>query len=196
MKSQRIICFLLLLQVKVAFLLMDENNLELKYTNKSIFVAIGITGEGKSSFLNAISGKNKFATSSGGNSETQRVQDIEFDFDNNTFLAIDTPGLDDSFNNEEKIQNLKKLILDYPKLKCLLIIKRYNSFRLSKSLQEAIKVFIDSFPLENFWKHVIIINIFANQKDESFQHYFRKNRLYFINNIKKCHDLRDYMTSK
>ena len=141
MKSQRIICFILLLQVKVAFLLMDENNLELKYTNKSIFVAIGITGEGKSSFLNAISGKNKFATSSGGNSETQRVQDVEFDFDNNTFLAIDTPGLDDSFNNEEKIQNLKKLILDYPTLKCLLIIKRYNKFQTFKKFTRSYKSF-------------------------------------------------------
>ena len=46
--------------------------LDNKYTNKSYFAFIGITGEGKSLFINTISGQNKFAVSSSGDSETQR----------------------------------------------------------------------------------------------------------------------------
>ena len=71
-------------------------------------------------------------------------QDVEFIFNNGSLVAIDTPGLDDSLYNYEKIQNLKTLIIDYPTIKCILIVKKYNNFRMSQSLQDAIKVFIES----------------------------------------------------
>ncbi len=159
MKIHIILSLIIFSQIDLVFTLSIKNDTNDKYTNKSYFVVIGITGEGKSLFVNTISEQNKFAVSSKGKSETQQNQDVEFIFNNNnTFVAIDTPGLDDSLYNSEKINNLKKLISEYPTIKCLLIVKKYNNFRLSKSLQEAIKVFIDSFPLENFWDHVIIIN--------------------------------------
>ncbi len=159
MKIHIILSLIIFSQIDLVFTLIIKNNINDKYTNKSLFVVIGITGEGKSLFINTISEQNKFAVSSKGKSETQQNQDVEFIFNNNnTFVAIDTPGLDDSLYNSEKINNLKKLIYEKPTIKCLLIVKKYNNFRLSKSLQEAIKVFIDSFPLENFWDHVIIIN--------------------------------------
>ena len=87
------------------------------------FAVIGITGEGKSLFVNTISGQNKFAVSSSGDSETQKVQDVEFIFNNGSLVAIDTPGLDNSLYNYEKIQNLKTLIIYYPTIKCILIVK-------------------------------------------------------------------------
>ena len=159
MKTIRIICIAIIFQINVS--LLTTNEIEMKYTNDSYFTAIGITGEGKSSFLNILSGKNKFSISSKGNSETQTVQHVSFSFNGTSFVAIDTPGLDDSVDNSKKIKDLKRLISVYPTLKCLLIVKKYNNFRLSLSIQESIKVFMEAFPKKNFWDHVIVINTFS-----------------------------------
>ena len=197
MKAHNIFCIaIIFLQINLGFLLIENKN-SLKYTNKSYFVVIGITGEGKSLFVNTISGMdNKFQTSSDGNSETQQIQSVEFVFNGTSFVGIDTPGLDDSSHNLEKIQQLKKLIYEYPTIKCLIIVKKYNTFRLSQSLQEAIKVFMDSFPLENFWDHVIIINTWANPNEENFKDYYENDRQFFFDKIKKCPNIKDYMDKK
>ena len=197
MKAHNIFCIaIIFLQINLGFLLIENKN-SLKYTNKSYFVVIGITGEGKSLFVNTISGMdNKFQTSSDGNSETQQIQSVEFVFNGTSFVGIDTPGLDDSSHNLEKIQQLKALIYEYPTIKCLIIVKKYNTFRLSQSLQEAIKVFMDSFPLENFWDHVIIINTWANPNEENFKDYYENDRQFFVDKINKCSNLKDYMIKK
>ena len=197
MKAHSIFCIsIIFLQINLGFLLIENKN-SLKYTNKSYFVVIGITGEGKSLFVNTISGMdNKFQTSSDGNSETQQIQSVEFIFNGTSFVGIDTPGLDDSSHNLEKIQQLKSLIYEYPTIKCLIIVKKYNTFRLSQSLQEAIKVFMDSFPLENFWDHVIIINTWANPNEENFKDYYENDRQFFFDKIKKCPNIKDYMDKK
>ena len=182
--KKKILYFLILFQISLVLILSMENDIADKYTNKSYFAVIGITGEGKSAFVNKISEQNKFSESSDGNSETQQVQDLEFIYNNDTLVAIDTPGLDDSLNNNEKIQNLKALIYEYPKIKCIVIVKKYNNFRISLSLQKAIELFMESFPLENFWDYVIVINTWSNPKDVSFQDYYRNNRQNFVDNEK------------
>ena len=198
MKAHSIFCIaIIFLQINLGFLLINGNKNNLKYTNKSYFVVIGITGEGKSLFVNTISGMdNKFQTSSNGNSETQQIQSVEFVFNGTSFVGIDTPGLDDSSHNLEKIQQLKTLIYENPTIKCLIIVKKYNTFRLSQSLQEAIKVFMDSFPLENFWDHVIIINTWANPNEENFKNYYENHRQFFVDKINNCPNLKDYMKVK
>lgn len=196
MKIHNIFCLIYILLINLVLILSIENDIKAKYTNKNYFAVIGITGEGKSLFVNTISGQNKFEVSSEGNSVTQKIQDVEFIFNNNSFVAIDTPGLDDSLYNDEKIKQLKTLILDYPTIKCLIIVKKYNNFRISASLQEAIKIFIESFPLENFWDHVIVINTWANPKDENFKEYYEKERQFFIDKIDKCRNLKDFMAEK
>ena len=196
MKIQNIFCLIIILLINLVFILSIENDIKEKYTNKSYFAVIGITGEGKSLFVNTISGQNKFAVSCQGNSETQKNQDVEFMFNDNSLVAIDTPGLDDSLYNNEKIQQLKTLITDYPTIKCLIIVKKFNNFRISESMQEAIKVFIESFPLENFWDHVIVVNTWANPKDENFKEYYEKERQFFIDKIDKCRNLKDFMIQK
>ena len=107
MKIHIILSLIIFSQIDLVFTLSIKNDTNDKYTNKSYFVVIGITGEGKSLFVNTISEQNKFAVSSKGKSETQQNQDVDFIFNNNTFVAIDTPGLDDSLYNSEKIKTLK-----------------------------------------------------------------------------------------
>ena len=196
MKTICFICFAIIFQINVSLLSTNETEMKMKYTKESYFTAIGITGEGKSSFLNILTRKNKFSVSSKGNSQTQTVQDVRFYFNRTHFVAIDTPGLDDSVDNSKKIRDLTNLIYEYPTLKCLLIVKKYNNFRLSLSLQESIKVFMEAFPKENFWDHVIIINTFSNPKDESFREYFENEKELFLDKITNCRNIREFMEKK
>ena len=55
---------------------------------------------------------------------------------------------------------------------------------------------MDSFPLENFWDHVIIINTWANQNEENFQDYYENDRQFFVDKINKCSNIKDYMIEK
>ena len=91
---------------------------------------------------------------------------------------------------------MKRLISVYPTLKCLLIVKKYNNFRLSLSIQESIKVFMEAFPKKNFWDHVIVINTFSNPNDESFREYFENEKEFFLDKIINCRNIRELMEKK
>ena len=82
-------------------------------TENSFFVVLGLTGEGKSLFLNAISNTNCCEVGSYGKSCTQTNQVLPFTYNNHNFYALDTPGLDDSEDNNKKIKNLKQIIKEY-----------------------------------------------------------------------------------
>lgn len=55
---------------------------------------------------------------------------------------------------------------------------------------------MESFPLKNFWEHVIVVNTHANPKDESFKCYERKQRRCFSGKIGGCKNLKDFMYEK
>lgn len=178
------------------------NNIEETQINNSfdidtnVFVIIGLTGGGKSLFLNALSNKNVCIISNEGKSQTQENEKIKFIFDNQKFIGIDTPGLDDSLNNLDKINKLKKLISENKTIKKIIIVKKYNDLRLTKSLQDSLIVFMESFPLHNFWDHVLIINTWANPNDENFINFMEENPQKFNDKILNCQYLLDYMKEK
>ena len=138
------------------------------YIYESYFAVLGLTGAGKSSFLNAISETDCCLIGSLGKACTQANQLVSFVFNNHRYNAIDTPGLDDTDNNDQKVSILKGLLSAHPKIKKIIIVKKYNDLRLPLSMQNAIITFMEAFPLQNFWDHVIIVNSWANPHDESF----------------------------
>ena len=166
------------------------------YINESYFAVLGLTGHGKSTFLNAISGMESCKVSSKGKSQTQKNQLVSFVYKNHRFNAIDTPGLDDSTNNEEKINELKEILKVQPKIKKLILIKKYDDVRLAQSMQDAIVHFMDAFPKKNFWDHVIIVNTRANKHSEDFQDYYENEYEKFVIKLKDCKYLYDEMIKR
>jgi adenylate kinase family enzyme len=164
--------------------------------NESYFVVLGLTGSGKSTFINALSNKSCCKVSNKGNSETKISQGVEFYLNNHTFTVVDTPGLGDSEDNEKVINELKTLLANWPFLKKIIIIKPYYETRFAEYLQEALKVMMDAFPLQNFWEHVIIVNNRCVPTDETYQDFLDENPPTFLDNLKQCEKMVDFMKSK
>lgn len=105
MKRYYLLCLVLFSQFNLIFL---------KNTEKNYFIVIGMTGVGKSSFISAISQKSELPLNYKEKPETQLFKEVEFVFNKTSFVAIDTPGInDDPLYDFEKIKNFKKLILDH-----------------------------------------------------------------------------------
>lgn len=162
----------------------------------SYFAVLGLTGAGKSLFLNAISDSNQCEVGSIGKSCTQKNKLITFIYKNHRFNALDTAGLDDSNDNESKIKNLKDILKEQPMIKALIILKKYNDLRLPGSMQDALISFMEAFPLKKFWEHVIIVNTWANPFDETFKDYIDEPHEQFLEKILQCEKLINIMKDK
>ena len=173
-----------------------SNDIEFDYETESFFAIIGLTGCGKSEFLNALAGVKVCETSNKGKSKTQDIQKVELVYKNNIFSAIDTPGLDDSNDDNSKIEIIKDLLIKYPKIKKLLLIKRYNEVRFPGSLQKALKIYMEAFPIKDFWEHVIVVNTWANPNDETFTDFMEKQQENYVDKILECENLIEFMKSK
>lgn len=167
-----------------------------RYLDESYFAIIGLTGVGKSSFVNALIKEERCPIGKRGSSETKDTQIINFIYDGHPFFVMDTPGLDDENENNEIIEKIKNLLSICPKIKKLLIVKKYNDIRINKSIRESLIVFMEAFPLKNFWDHVLIINSWANPNDENFRYYLEDKPLSFLDKLKECKSIKEYMNKK
>ena len=158
-----------------------------QYIKENCFVVLGLSGVGKSLFINAISGTDCCMVGSSYKSCNQVVALVNFVYNNHKMTAIDTPGLDDSKENLEVLKNFLKYI------KKIIIVKKYNDIRLNSNLISAL---FKIFPFRNLWEHVIIVNTFANPHDENFNDYMKETHEYFVDKIKNCENLKKIMSEK
>lgn len=170
--------------------------MSIDYINESYFAVLGLTGVGKSLFINAISGTESCEVGTTGKSCTQSNKLVSFVYNNHRFNVIDTPGLDDSDNNNEKINILKNILKNHPKIKKIILVKKYSDIRIPLSMQSAISTFMEAFPLKTFWQHVIIVNTWANPHDESYTDYMEQPHDEFLKSVLECKNLLKIMGEK
>ena len=133
-------------------------------------VVLGETGKGKSSFLNALfknfNVNEHLQTSDEGEGCTKDIKGCKpVDIHNDKYFFIDTPGLNDNDLDEKTKKALRNQATN-PKnrIKAILICLHIDDKRLSKSIQEMLKEFMNCFPLKDFWKHVLIIRTHVREK--------------------------------
>ena len=96
--------------------------------SSSFLALFGNMGAGKNSLINSFARKKLCSNGAGGKSITQEIKSFNFirnDFD---FNAIDTCGLyeKDEKENKKKIYRLKGLLAQFSKIKKISFVKKYD----------------------------------------------------------------------
>lgn len=124
------------------------------------FILLGKTGDGKSSLANFLSNTEKFKVFDGKASGTSKFQEHDFSFENVKYKVIDTPGYFDSKpeniekNNKEIINSIQNT--NNP-ISTILVVVNFQTSRIDENAQIVIEKISELFPIDEFWKHVIII---------------------------------------
>ena len=121
-------------------------------------IAIGLAGEGKSTLLNRLAGKELFTEY---DDPTAGTKDTELKNGNFSGLAvqyIDTPGLDDQEGiDAEHIQAMVNKIKANGKLNALLIVFNATSSRFTQSLKRIVKLYFKMFNTPDIWDHICLV---------------------------------------
>jgi len=161
-------------------------------------IVLGITGKGKSSFINAMNGKKVAENiSENGNRCTTDIKYHNINRDNDTFTFIDTPGLNDKLGDDKHLELIKtEATKPDSRIKCILIVMNLTDERLEKSHQIALEEFMNCFPFHDFWKHVIIIRTHADPSDKKFIYQKEEIEGKLVQSIQNDKELIKYMEER
>lgn len=157
-----------------------------------VAVLLGHTGAGKSSFINCITKKNECKIGNEAESCTSKIQQVDTAFNGFNFYLVDTPGLDDGKGDEKNIQQLDEVKKSYPRINCFIICLKLDDLKLSLSLKKSLQKFMELFPSETFWEHVLILRTHS-ERSVKFEKKRKKVEGTLLTGIKADSDLIDYM---
>ena len=146
---------------------MGNQNLEMKFILDDIrdktSVLLGLTGAGKSSFINAITRKNNCEVGHTQKSCTRKINQSDINYDGYNFYFVDTPGLDDVTGDKKNIIQLDDVKVKYPRINAFIICLKLDDLRFSSSLKMSFQKFMELFPAKTFWQHVLIVRTHSIQ---------------------------------
>jgi predicted GTPase len=150
---------------------MNFNEKEINEAKKNGFVFVGITGAGKSTLINVLLGEEKCKVGRSADRVTKETKAYYHKLKSGKMITVlDTPGLCDpkKIINENTdnihLEGIKEVIMkESIQIKGIIFLINFQNERFDSSEQDALINYNKIFPLENFWKHVLVI----------FTHYFQ-----------------------
>jgi ribosome biogenesis GTPase A len=177
--------------------LVDQyKNMNIDETKEKVFVLLGLTGVGKSSFINGITNTQKCEIGHNAKSCTKNIQMVNTLLNGINYYIIDTPGFDDSKLDEEKINSTLQELRNYQRIGSILICLKYNDSKLSKSVKKALIGIMDIFPAEDFWEHTLIIRTWSQLSEDKLENHKNKYNGMLLKGINEDKELKDYMEKK
>lgn len=162
-------------------------------------LALGETGVGKSSFINGITNqKGACKVSSKGKACTTKFKIVKTRHENSQYYFIDTPGLNDAKGDEKNINEIKTGLSDYPKLRCILLLLKFQDQRLKDTDIKNLKIFMQCFPSKKFWEHVFIVRTHADTSSKKFKREKKKVEGKIVKSINEQDfiDFKNFMTDR
>lgn len=154
---------------------------------RKIILVIGLTGQGKSSFINFMTDKKECIVSDLGTSCTKdyKMVDTIYGNANKELYFVDTPGLDDADGDKENIEEIKKFSNKIPRINTIIFCQSLNENRFNNSIKTLFELMKDLYGKSpNLYKHLIIVRTksvrqyidFENNKKAAEN--YNKNSLY------------------
>ena len=179
--------------------LAGDNSFEVNNNQKYILV-IGMTGSGKSSFVNFITGKdNECKVSNSANPCTAEYKIVDcihyYGSSYKTLNFIDTPGLDDPKGDKNNIEEIIKFRNAFPRINTIIYCQKLDENRFSQSAKILLNLMKDLYPDPNFFKHLVIVRTKSSRKSSDFED-DKKASLDFIKKIKEEYKIDDGLEIK
>lgn len=156
---------------------MKDQRFEVKNRRKIILV-IGLTGQGKSSFINFITDKEECEVSDKGSSCTKDYKMVDLYDSSTVYYFVDTPGLDDAAGDKNNIEEIIKFRNTIPRINAIIFCQSLTEPRFCASTNALFNLMKKLYPDPKLFSHLLIIR---TKSDRSSKH--------FEENKKKCENV-------
>ena len=171
-------------------------NMQINESLEKVFVLLGETGVGKSSFINGITKTQDCDVGDDASSCTKNIMMTNTIINGTNYYIIDTPGFQDSKIEEEKIIQILQDLRKYQRICAILICLRYNETKLSKPVKKTLMEIMNIFPSYDFWEHTLIIRTWCQLNDIKLENHKNKYNGILLKGISEDSELVKFMEQK
>ena len=171
-------------------------NMQINESLEKVFVLLGETGVGKSSFINGITKTQDCDVGDDASSCTKNIMMTNTIINGTNYYIIDTPGFQDSKIEEEKIIQILQDLRKYQRICAILICLRYNETKLSKPVKKTLMEIMNIFPSYDFWEHTLIIRTWCQLNDIKLENHKNKYNGILLKGISEDSELIKFMEQK
>ena len=150
---------------------MKDSRFEVTNRRKIILV-IGLTGSGKSSFVNFMTNKNLCLVSNKGTSCTKDYKMVELYDKETLYYFVDTPGLDDAAGDKSNIEAIIKFRNTIPRINAIIFCQSLTEVRFSASIKNLFELMKKLYPDPKLFSHLLIVRT----KSDRSSSYFGSNK--------------------
>ena len=145
---------------------------------ENCFILLGETGKGKSSLTKILSGNKSVKVGDSMISETQCTTAYDCEFNGFKYCLIDTPGYNDSNNNDKKnYAHIKQsLTCNKYSIKGIVLLFSFQDTRFGESHKNGLEKIVNLMPLDNFWDYFIIIFTFCYREEDEDENEFNERK--------------------
>jgi len=151
---------------------------------RKIILVIGITGTGKSSFINFMTNKEECKVSNEAEACTKDYKMVDVYDKGTIYWFVDTPGLDDSQGDQSNIKELMKFRNAVPRINAIIYCQSLTEQRVTHSAINLFKLMKQLYPDPNLFKHFIIIRTKSDRSSKYFEENKNKCKNSIYNQLK------------
>ena len=141
--------------------------------DQKFIVVVGMTGVGKSSFVNFITGKNSCEVSNSSSACTAEYKMVDCAYccgsSYRSLYFVDTPGLDDPKGDQKNIEELMKFRNAFPRINAIIYCQKLDDNRFNQSAKILFDLMNDLYPDPNLFKNLIIVRTKSDRSSRDFE---------------------------